>query len=75
MILPINKAYYHDLNSLGILKTLVMRRIEKYLDLVRSLNASFFFKNMAETNNLLLAYASEKIYLTSYLRVHNKVVR
>lgn len=35
----------------------------------------FLFKNMAETNNLLLAYASEKIYLTSYLRVHNKVVR
>ena len=27
----------------------------------------FLFKNMAETNSLLLAYASEKIYLTSYL--------
>ena len=46
MILPINKAYYHDLNSLGILKALVMRRIEKYLDFVRSLNASFFFSKI-----------------------------
>lgn len=43
MILPLNKAYYHDLNSLEILKALVMRRIEKYLDLVRSLDTSFLF--------------------------------
>ena len=46
MILPLNKACYHDLNSLEILKTLVLivvRRVEKYLDFVRSLDTSFLF--------------------------------
>ena len=52
-----------------------MRRLEKYLDFMRSLDTSFLFlkiRNFKEKKNFLLAYANEKFmfnFLLAYARI------